>query len=110
MPGAIDPVTTLIVAFLGLLGVTVPPIVVALINRGGKAQAPSYTLAELPPDVVVPRTEYDRLTDTVADMDDRLRDAHQREEVLQRDRDAFYARAIRAEAALMRNGLTIEGA
>lgn len=38
---ALEPATTLAVAFLGLLGVTVPPIVLALLNRGGKATTPN---------------------------------------------------------------------
>lgn len=53
----------LIVAIFGFLGVTVAPIALALINRGGKSK-------EVSPEVAVPRTEYDNLLEQLARLDD----------------------------------------
>lgn len=53
----------LIVAIFGFLGVTVAPIALALINRGGKSK-------EVAPEVAVPRTEYDNLLDQLTRLDD----------------------------------------
>jgi len=62
---AVDPTITLIVAFLGMLGLVLGPVLVALINRGGKAKA-----LDLPPDKVMPRAEYDGLLEQMARLDD----------------------------------------
>lgn len=51
------------IAAFGFLGVTVAPVVLALINRGGKSKA-------VAPEVAVPRTEYDNLLDQLARLDD----------------------------------------
>lgn len=53
----------LLVAFLGFLGVTVAPIALALINRGGKSK-------EVAPEVAVPRPEYDGLLEQLTRLDD----------------------------------------
>jgi hypothetical protein len=53
----------LIIAGFGFLGVTVAPIALALINRGGKSK-------EVSPEVAVPRTEYDNLLEQLTRLDD----------------------------------------
>lgn len=60
----VDPTVTIVLAALGFLGVTVAPIAIALINRGGKSKS-----LELPPEVAMPRTEYDELVERLADLD-----------------------------------------
>lgn len=53
----------LIVAIFGFLGVTVAPIALALINRGGKSK-------DIAPEVAVPRNEYDNLLEQLTRLDD----------------------------------------
>lgn len=53
----------LVVAVFGFLGVTVAPIALALINRGGKSK-------DVSPEVAVPRPEYDGLLEQLSRLDD----------------------------------------
>lgn len=62
---ALDPTVTIILAVLTLLGVTVAPIAVALINRGGKATATDPTSDE-----AISRRDYDQLLEQLARLDD----------------------------------------
>lgn len=60
---AVSGSAALVVAGFGFLGVTVAPIALALINRGGKSK-------EVAPEVAVPRTEYDGLLEQLTRLDD----------------------------------------
>lgn len=64
---AADPSLTIVIAVMGFLGLTVAPIAVALINKGGKSQP---AVVELDPDKVMPRKEYDGLLEQMARLDD----------------------------------------
>lgn len=64
----IDPTVTLGLGLMTLLGLTVAPIAVAWINRGGKSK--TVDLNNLPADVVMPRRQYDELLDQFARADD----------------------------------------
>lgn len=67
-PG-IDPTFTLIVALISMLGVTIAPIVVAMINKGTKA-APPATPPPPDPQHAIKRSEYDHLLEQIARLDD----------------------------------------
>lgn len=66
--GGINPTVTLALGLMTLLGLTIAPIAVALINRGGRSRPLNPEL--LPPDVVMPRRQYDELLDQFARADD----------------------------------------
>lgn len=66
---SIDSSTTLVVAFLAMLGVTVPPIVVALINRSGKSHEVEPPSLDLIDDL---DHQLDRLTREVLRKDDQI--------------------------------------
>lgn len=88
-PPAIDSTIALIVALSGLLATVLVPIVLALINRGGKAQP-----VALDPTVVIPRAEYDRLVDRLADVDDELHRSHREAESARARADLWQERAV----------------
>lgn len=72
-PGGLDPTTTLLVALLGTLGVIVSPALVALIARGGKAQAVAPPAPAI--DIVA---DLDALNDRLERENDRLERENQR--------------------------------
>lgn len=62
-----DGLPALLLGIAALVISAIVPIVVALVNRGGKAKP-----VELDPTIVVPRLEWDRMRTITEDLDDEL--------------------------------------
>lgn len=90
-PETVSPSLALLLAVTGLLATVVVPIVLALINRGGKAQP---VVADQ--SLFVPRAEYDRLLGVTEDQDDELHAAASESARLRAEVDLWRDRAYEA--------------